>query len=103
MTTKIYYSLISCGDGSAYAKFFYDEVCANFDQYLESEYGEGLPEDCVGEVEFEADGILKSKNVKAYGEYIKILETKLDKAKGKEKEEIQDFIDDFYKLLNNGK
>ncbi len=52
---KVYYSLVNCGDGSAYPKFFQTQHLAKYHQDIWEE--EGLGDSCDGELEIKGHNV----------------------------------------------
>jgi len=56
---KLYYSVQSGGDGSAYPRFSLSEELVEIDQEIESEFREGWGESCTGVIELESETEIK--------------------------------------------
>lgn len=56
---KVYYSVQSGGDGSAYPRFSLSDELVEIDQEIESEFREGWGEPCTGFIELESDSDIK--------------------------------------------
>ena len=101
MQKIIYYSISNCGDGSAAAKFFEDDECAEIHQEL-VQFSEGWGEDCTGQLTIETTvdcGITVSK-VQTREDYIKKLKSDLEyEIKYKSDKEKINFLKKSIKLL----
>jgi hypothetical protein len=73
MSKTIYYSIGNGGDGSAYIRFFDEEILADMHQSFEAEWGD----DCTGTITIEGENI-SCNEVGTRKEYIAELEQSLE-------------------------
>lgn len=66
---RIYYSVQNGGDGSAYPKFFENELISEMDQSFEEEWGEP----CTGFIEVEGDNLKVVSKIITVADYIEQL------------------------------
>lgn len=78
MALKIYYSVMNCGDGSAYPVFFQDELSAEIHQSLEEE---GWGEPCTGTLEIAGENVV-CREAQSRKDYIKELKKDLKESRG---------------------
>lgn len=100
---KLYYSVQSGGDGSAYPRFSLSEELVEIDQEIESEFiREGWGESCTGFIELESESNIKIiapeiENVITKESLIKGLQYYLNEGgyykRDSVKEKAQDFVD----------
>ena len=99
MKTKFYYSVINCGDGSAYPQFMESKELVEFDQ---ANADEGWGEDCSGYVEIEHNTPIRlCKNIVTIDEYIKNVEDNIKCATEGNKTYYQEQLDELNKMKGN--
>ena len=82
---KIWYSVMNCGDGSAYPKFFESEELAEWHQEHEVE---GWGEPCTGDLEIKGDNVKVEEALSSEAYYFELL------CDG-DQDNLEEFIDKF--------
>ena len=94
MIYTVYYSVVNCGDGSAYPEFFTNERCAEIHQELGIE---GWGEDCTGSLDVESDSPVKF-DAMTVNDFIQQLQEDLDDEVYDEPDVVKDYIDELSRI-----
>ena len=76
MKTEIWYSVVNCGDGSAYPTFYESRELAEIHQKYFC--GDGWGEECTGTITIESNGDIKSKDIQTVSGLLKEAEDDYD-------------------------